>query len=194
MFFLLLTWLWGSDLQKIAIVDFDSSVLAKDPKTPTSEDPESLLLTKALMDSLELELQVEYDIVERRKLETVKNEHRVGEGFRVDQIGQTKSWELIKADYLLTGTITDFVKRKTEFKSDHYQIKTQTVTYLLEISFKMIESRTGKVVVVGQASARTDTRQLRSLGREDGYQGYLCQDLAKKVRMQIVKDMRARQE
>ncbi len=196
MFVLLIVWLVAAEIPKIAIVDFDSTVSVKDPKQKLSpEDEEELALTKTIMDDLEHELQVEFDIVERRKLETVMKEHKIAKGSQLEKDGAAKVWELLKADYLLTGTITDFVKRKIEYKSQQYNISSQTYTYMLDVSYKLIESNTGKVIVVGRSSIRTDTRQLRSEGLEDAfYQGYLSRALALDVRDKLVKDLRARQD
>jgi len=188
------------DILKLAIVDFDVASFNKKAKhhyksQQNQKKQEELAIAQVVMGELERELQVEFDIVERRKLKTVLNEHKIATTGPLNGGEAKEVWRILKADRLLTGTITEYQRREKHFKSKRYKIDRMTYTYHLAASFKLIESHSGAVLVVATVAVRTDSRELRQHDLDDtSFRSFLCQKLALGMRERLVRDLRARQE
>ena len=188
------------EYEKLAIVDFtvvgwtaenERGWKITDPRTIAKAKEE---LSQTLMAALENELQVEFDIVERRKLEAIQQEHRLAKDDSVQFGPSSDVWKLLKADRLLTGTVS-FVMEVRQYKNKNLEMQTQTRTFHLSTSFKLIETGSGRLIAVGEEVVGTDSRRLRREGFSDEtYLTPMCREMGTAIRERLNKAMKTRRD
>lgn len=191
------------EFKKLAVVDFDTSTMTKNIETHfiTEEEREAAerkvsnemrSLAVALMTALERQLMASYDLVERRKLNTVLREQSLKEGRNMKDLqeDQERLAELLRqmvgADLILTGTITEFALERRNV-SNHPYFKGRAapqdfVRYQMSASFRLIDATDGRIFLVEDAVANTDSARLRrerKLG--SAYRHALCKDMAQQI-------------
>lgn len=177
----------GGSYKKLAIVEFDTveedGRKVGEARVLSKKDD----VAKQLMEHLEYELKIEFDIVERRKLDAIRKEHNLHV-----EADPSKVWSLLEADCLLTGTVTDYIEERRVFNSKRLNIKREIFHYTLSLSYKLIDTKTGRLITVGQSLTQTNSRKLRNQGlSEHSVKLALCRDAAKDIRLQIKSELKA---
>lgn len=167
-------YLGAGELPSIAVMNFTSTR----PTKITEQFPE--LLSNVLVNC------GKFSVLERSKLGKVLDEQVFGQSGFVDPKAAVAVGNLIGAQYLVVGNVNDFSSEQQRFQG--YGISTLTTVYRTNISIKILETRSGRVVFSTIKDAEEKVVQATGLHiRDGGIESKLSQAAAGKVLEDIEK-------
>lgn len=166
--------LWANELPSIAVMNFT----ATRPTIIAEQFPE--LLSNVLVNS------GKFSVMERSKLGKVLEEQTLGGSGFVDPKTAVAVGNLIGSQYLVVGNVNDFSSEQQRFQG--YGISTLTTIYRTNISVKILETKTGRVVFSTIKDAEEKVMQATGLRIRDGsIESKLAQAVAGKILEEIDK-------
>lgn len=166
--------LGAGELPSIAVMNFTSTR----PTKIAEQFPE--LLSNVLVNS------GRFSVLERSKLGKVMDEQSFGGSGFVDPKTAVAVGNLTGAQYLVVGNVNDFSSEQQRFQG--YGISTVTTVYRTNISVKILETRSGRVVFSTIKDAEEKVVQASGLQiRDGGIESKLAQAAAGKILEDIEK-------
>lgn len=166
--------LTAGELPSIAVMNFT----ATRPTKIAEQFPE--LLSNVLVNS------GRFSVLERSKLGKVMEEQAFGGSGFVDPKTAVALGNLTGAQYLVVGNVNDFSSEQQRFQG--YGISTVTTVYRTNISVKILETRSGRVVFSTVKDAEEKAVQATGLRIRDGsIESKLAQSAAGKILEDIEK-------
>jgi len=147
----------------LAVADFQDVTTADQQNRNARTDA----LQVTLQESIAQALQVEYQLVERQKLNLVLAEQAIVKNKMTDPDQAAKLGRIVGAQYILTGTITEMVTSTRDVELGTYRSKFSR--FRLTVVFKIVDTTTTEVVVTGMQSVETDSRELKREGYTDSF-------------------------
>jgi len=125
-----------------------------------------------------------FAVVERSKMDTVFEEVGFSGSGAVSPQSAVNLGEMLGAQYLLTGQIIDIGENTKSVSS--YGVQTNTTTYNLKASARIIETGSGRIVFSGRESASSSVQETGSMSVSGGSPfGSLAEQLADSLVQQI---------
>jgi curli biogenesis system outer membrane secretion channel CsgG len=166
--------LMASELPSIAVMNFTSTR----PTKIAEQFPE--LLSNVLVNS------GRFSVLERSKLNKVLEEQSLGGSGFVDPKTAVAFGNLTGSQYLVVGNVNDFSAEQQRFQG--YGISTATTIYRTNISVKILETKSGRVVFSTIKDAQEKVMQATGVHIRDGsIESKLAQAAAGKIMEEIEK-------
>ncbi len=142
---------FSQELPSLAIVDFDT--------THTKYNYLGRQLAELIGDAV-INSNL-FDVVERDKLNTIVKEQSFSGSGMVDPNSAIRMGSMVGARYLMTGKVVSADVEKTSFSG--YGVATAKTTYILKVSARVIDTKTGRVMFSGTESGNNYTQSTDSL-------------------------------
>ncbi|MCB1627056.1 MAG: PEGA domain-containing protein [Xanthomonadales bacterium] len=155
---MLLLGLWmGTALQaatpRIAVVDFDAHQYAGD--LPGAQ------LADYVVD--ELVNLGRFEVIEREKLASIRNELNFGASGYVDAASAPRIGQLLGASHLLTGRVISVEREQTTLNNAAYGVSGRNTVWKLSISIRVFETASGKIVYSNRSRSQWVARETASV-------------------------------
>ncbi len=142
---------FSQELPSLAIVDFDT--------THTKYNYLGRQLAELIGDTvINSDL---FNVVERDKLNTIVKEQSFSGSGMVDPNSAIRMGSMVGARYLMTGKVVSADIEKTSFSG--YGVTTKKITYIMKVSARVIETKTGRVMFSGTETASNYTQSTDNL-------------------------------
>lgn len=142
---------FSQELPSLAIVDFDT--------THTKYNYLGRQLAELIGDAvINSDL---FDVVERDKLNTIVKEQSFSGSGMVDPNYAIRMGSMVGARYLMTGKVISADVEKTSFSG--YGVATVKTTYIMKVSARVLDTKTGRVMFSGTETDSTYTQSTDSL-------------------------------
>ncbi len=142
---------FSQELPSLAIVDFDT--------THTKYNYLGRQLAELIGDAvINSDL---FNVVERDKLNTIVKEQSFSGSGMVDPNSAIRMGSMVGARYLMTGKVVSADTEKTSFSG--YGVATSKITYIMKVSARVIDTKTGRVMFSGTETASNYTQSTDSL-------------------------------
>ena len=142
---------FSQELPSLAIVDFDT--------THTKYNYLGRQLAELVGDAvINSDL---FNVVERDKLNTIVKEQSFSGSGMVDPNSAIRMGSMVGARYLMTGKVVSADIEKTSFSG--YGVTTAKITYIMKVSARVIDTKTGRVMFSGTETASNYTQSTDSL-------------------------------
>ncbi len=142
---------FSQELPSLAIVDFDT--------THTKYNYLGRQLAELIGDAV-INSNL-FDVVERDKLNTIVKEQSFSGSGMVDPNSAIRMGSMVGARYLMTGKVVSADVEKTSFSG--YGVATAKTTYILKVSARVIDTKTGRVIFSGTETNSNYTLSTDSL-------------------------------
>lgn len=171
--------LMAGELPSIAVMNFSSTR----PTKISEQFPE--LLSNVLVNS------GRFSVLERSKLNKVLEEQSLGVSGLIDPKTAVAFGNLTGSQYLVVGNVNDFSAEQQRFQG--YGISTATTIYRTNISVKILETKSGRVVFSTVKDAQEKVMQVTGVQIRDGsIESKLAQAVAGKILEEIEKSSLAK--
>lgn len=142
-------------------------------------------MVERLMNSITTELLPMFNQVERRKQELFKNEQEFRKKFG-KQSERIAMPEMDGADYMLTGAVTEFFKDSQQFHDKELGRTFSRTTFFLVVSFRLIEFRSGHIVLSEDIEVSLDSGKLRRMRKPESMaERYMVAEAAEEIGQRI---------